>query len=457
MKSSLSKFTQSNFLKEAKILLLLATPIIIGQVGQNIIQLADTMIVGALGPIALGASAFAGSVFIVFLIFGMGILAPTTSLFAKIEGQKKHSEAGALLKHNFLVALGISAVLISILELFLIPRLDLFGQKPEILNASIAFIRILTWSIIPSMIYQAYKQFTDGIGQTKVGMTVMLTGVFVNIAGNYILIHGLYGFPKLGLNGSAWATLFARSLMALMMLSFIHLHPQFEKYLAAKWNWNFEKKMIHHILSLGIPTGLFYLFEVSAFSGAAVMIGWFGAIPLAAHQITISLASTSFLFTLGIGIAASIRVAFEIGKGDLTSARHAGFTAIQVGALYMSLCAIGFYTLRFWFPTFYVQDPEVIAWAARFFVVVAIFEIFDGIQAVSIGALRGLSDTKGPGFISFFAFWIMGIPIGYLLAFKADVGPVGIWWGLLIGLVFASILLSWRFHKLSMRPIKSDH
>jgi MATE family multidrug resistance protein len=458
MKSLLSKILNSKFFKESKVLLLLAAPIVIGQVGQNIIQLADTMIVGTLGSTALGASAFAGSVFIVFLIFGMGILAPTTALFARNEGQQKVSENGILLKHDLGVAFGISFLLIAFLNLLLIPHLDLFNQKPEIIELGLMFFKILTWSILPSMIYHAYKQFTDGIGKTKVGMIVMLIGVLINIAGNYILIHGLYGFPKLGLNGSAWATLFARSLMALLMFLYVHLHPHFSKYLEQKWSWTFDLSLIQQILSLGVPTGLFYLFQVGAFSGAAVMMGWFGAVPLAAHQIAISLASTSFLFTLGIGIAASIRVGFELGRGEFHLARYAGFTAMRVGAIYMSFCALGFYFLRFWFPTFYVSDPAVIDWAAKFFVVIAIFEVFDGVQAIAMGALRGFSDTKGPGIISFFAYWIMGLPVGYWLAFRFNAGPIGIWWGLLTGLVFASILLSWRFHKISLKniPIPAD-
>lgn len=237
------------------------------------------------------------------------------------------------------------------------------------------------------------------------------------------------------------------------MVLYVHFDLNFKKYLAEKWSLNFDVSILKKIFQLGVPTGLFYLFEVGAFSAAAVMMGWFGAVPLAAHQIAISLASTSFLFTLGIGIAASIRVGYEMGRGDHHQARHAGFTAIIVGGLYMSLCAVGFHVLRFWFPTFYVNDAQTIEWAAKFFVIIALFEIFDGVQVVSMGALRGYSDTKAPGFISFFAYWIMGLPGGYLLAFTLGAGPVGIWLGLLIGLVFAAFLLAWRYHKVSVvRP-----
>ncbi|MEK2645852.1 MATE family efflux transporter [Bdellovibrio sp. BCCA] len=446
--------SRSKFFHESKFLAKLAGPIVISQVGQNLITLADTIMVGSLGPLALGASAFAGSVFIVFLIFGLGMLAPLTALFARMQGQENYPYGGVLLRHSIAIALVVSGFVIGLLYI-LLPNLHLFGQTPEVLKLGSDFFEIIAWSVLPSLIYQTYKQFTDGIGKTKVSMYVMIFGVIFNIAGNYVLIHGYYGFPKLGLNGSAWATLMARTLMALAMIFYVHLHPHFKRYLAERWTHRFDRHLLKNIIRLGIPNGLTYLFEVGAFSSAAVMMGWFGATPLAAHQITISLASTSFLITLGVGIAASIRVGYELGRGDYSLARFAGFTAIKLGAAYMSLCALGFFFFRHWFPTFYVSDQDVIAWAAKFFVVVAIFEIFDGIQAVAIGALRGMSDTQWPSIIAFFAYWIMGLPLGYVLAFHLGVGPVGIWIGLLIGLIFASILLTWRFHILSRRYLKN--
>ncbi|QDK45920.1 MATE family efflux transporter [Bdellovibrio sp. ZAP7] len=446
------KFLRSETVHESKLLLKLAGPIIVGQLGQNLIQLADTLMVGHLGPVALGASAFASSVFIVFLIFGLGMLAPITAMFAHAQGQEDHPRGGVLLGHSLIVALGIGVIITAIL-LGLLPHLHIFGQRPEVLAEGSAFYKVITWSIVPSLIYQAYKQFTDGLGRTKVAMYVMLGGVVFNVAGNYLLINGYHGFPKMGLVGAAWASLGARILMMIVMIGYVHLHPQFKKYLTLPWIHSYDQQILKNIIRLGIPNGFTFFFEVGAFASCAVMMGWFGAIPLAAHQIALSLASTSFMVTLGIGIASSIRVGFELGRGDYKLARHAGFTAIILGGSYMSLCGLGFLVFRHWFPTFYVNDPDVIAWAAQFFVVVALFEIFDGVQAVAIGALRGMSDTQWPSVIAFFAYWIMGLPGGYLLAFHLGVGPIGIWIGLLIGLIFASILLTYRFHRLSKRFI----
>ncbi|WP_081111965.1 MATE family efflux transporter [Bdellovibrio bacteriovorus] len=445
--------SQSKFWHEGRLLAKLSGPIIVGQLGQNLIILADTIMVGSLGPLALGASAFAGSVFVVFLIFAFGVLAPITALIAKAEGQEDHPRGGVLLHHSVGIALGLSAFLVAVLYI-LMSQLHLLGQTKDVIDLALPFFEITIWSLLPSLLYQTYKQFTDGIGKTKVGMGVMIFGVVFNIAGNFVLINGYWGFPKLGLNGAAWATLMARTLMALAMIAFVHFHPMFKKYLTERWSHRFDRHLTKSLIRLGLPTGMTYIFEVGAFSAAAVMMGWFGSSPLAAHQITISLASMTFLVTIGVGIAASIRVGYEIGRDDRRQARFAGMTAIKIGATYMAVCGVLFMSLRWHLPKIYVTDPDVIAIAAGLFIIVALFQIFDGIQAVSIGALRGMSDTQIPGIIAFFAYWIIGLPTGYFLAFHAGVGPMGVWIGLLIALIIASSLLTLRFHILSNRYLK---
>lgn len=446
--------SQSKFITESKRTLKLAGPLIVGQVGQTLIGLADTIMVGTLGAVALGASAFAGSLFFVFLVFGMGLLAPLAALFARAQGQDDYPRGGVLLRHGLAITLGLSAFLIGVLYI-LLPRLDLLGQSPEVLAEAKPFFEIIIWSLLPSLIYQNYKQFTDGIGKTQISMWVMTFGVILNIVGNWLLIHGYYGFPKLGLVGSAVATLLARILMALSMMAYVHFAPSLKHYFVERWTHRFDHFLLKSIIRLGIPNGMTYLFEVAAFSSAAVMMGWFGATPLAAHQITISMASASFMVTVGIGIASSIRVGFELGRGDYSLARYAGLTSIRLAAIYMSACAIGYMILRHWIPTMYVEDVDVIELASKLFIVVALFQVFDGIQAVAIGALRGLSDTQWPSIIAFFAYWVLGLPAGYLLAFHLGVGPVGIWVGLLLGLVVASSLLTYRFHRLSQRFIRN--
>lgn len=393
---------------------------------------------------ALGASAFAGSVFVIFLVFGFGVLAPLAPLFAHIEGRGEHAKANELLKNTVLVTCLLGLLLILLLYV-LLPFLGYFGQTQEVLQSGRNFYLIITWSLLPALLFQVYRQFTDGIGETKVAMAAMFLGVMLNILGNALLI------PWFGLDGAAYSTLITRSLMALTLIIYIHKNPGFKKYLPRKWNFNFHLGTILHTLRLGLPNGLTFFFEVGAFASAAIMMGWFGTLPLAAHQIAISLASTTFLIALGLGIASSIRVGFEAGQGRHREARFAGFVSIRLGFFFMAICALGFYWLRFFLPLLYVHDPEVIHLAASFLGVVALFEVFDGVQAVAVGALRGLADTKWPSVLAFVAYWVLGLPLGYMMAFRWGVGPVAIWWGLLIGLVFISIFLTWRFHLLSRR------
>jgi MATE family multidrug resistance protein len=442
--------SKSKLAHETKLLAKLSGPIVVGQVGQNLINLADTLMVGALGALPLSASAFAGSIFIIALIAGMGIISPVTALFAKVQGQEDYPMGGVLLRHSMIVTLITSAVLIGILFAIL-PNLSLFGQTPEVLAEGRKFYEIIAWSVLPSLVYQCYKQFSDGIGRTKVGMTVMLLGVLLNVIGNYALIYGHWGAPALGLEGAGYSTLISRILMAISMMAYIHFNPAFTKYLQTRWIHRLDHHMLKNMLRLGLPNGLTYLFEVSAFSFAAIMMGWFGSMPLAAHQITISMASMTFLVSVGIGIASSIRVAYEWGRGDIVMARYAGFTSMKVGGVYSIICATLILILRNWLPTLYVKDVDVIELAAMLFVVVGIFQIADSIQAVAIGALRGLSDTAWPSAIAFISYWIVGLPGGYLLAFHMGMGPVGIWIGLLLGLTCTSILLPWRFHYLTNR------
>lgn len=442
------KWFQSNTWKESKKLSKLAGPIIVGQMGQNLIALADTVMLGAIGPVALGAAAFSGSVYIVFFIFGVGVLAPLTALYAKFQGQGQFKEAGRLLKHSHVLTLLIGVITSALLYLVYF-NLDLFGQTQEIHQAAQGFFEVMIWTVFPALFYQSYKQFADGIGRTHAGMYTMIFGVLLNVGLNYLLIFGKHGFPELGIMGAAYATLIARWVMAILMALYVHLSPPFRAYLKEGFKMPYAGLILKDISRLGVPNGFTLLFEVSAFASCSILMGWFGAIPLAAHQIALSLASTSFLVTMGIGIAASIRVGYELGARDMAAARFAGFTAIRIGTVYMFFCGLGFYFLRHWLPTLYISDVDVIVLTASFFIVVALFEVFDGVQAVAIGALRGLADTKIPSLIAFVAYWILGIPIGYFLAFHGGVGPVGIWVGLLIGLVVASGLLTFRFHLLT--------
>jgi MATE family multidrug resistance protein len=445
----LSRF---KFLTESRKTLKLAVPIIIGNVGHTIITLTDNIMVGRLGANSLGAAGFSGSLFYVFLLFGVGLLAPTAALFAQSHSREDHHEGGELLRHAVFAATLVSLILMLFLW-FTRPFMAYMGQTAEVVELSKSFSSFLIASLLPSLLYQAYKQFTDGIGKTTIGMYVMIAAILINIIGNYIFIHGLWGMPALGLNGSGLATLLSRSFMALVMMIYIHRHPEFQKYFAHRWRRLIHQGQLKKIFYLGLPNGFTYVFEVGAFSFSSIMMGWLGAAQLAAHQIALNLASISFLVTVGIGAAGTIRVSSEIGLKHPDKARYAGRVAMTLGAVYMLFSAFLVFNARQFLASIYTYDLQVIAFASTYLVVAAAFQFFDGIQAVAIGILRGFQDTTWPSVLALVAYWIIGLPIGYSLCFHLGLAGRGIWWGLFIGLLLIAIFLALRFERLSQRYI----
>lgn len=437
----------SKFTAESRKTLRLAVPIIIGNVGQTLITLTDTVMVGRLGADSLGAAGFSGSLFFVFMIFGIGVLAPMSALFAQTHSRHEHDEGGDLLRHSVFAASLISVATMTSLW-FLLPLMNHMGQAAEVVELSKDFAPYLIFSLWPSLLYQTYKQFTDGIGRVTVGMYVMILCVLLNILSNWIFIYGHWGFPAMGLKGSGLATLLCRSLMALMMMFYVHRHPEFKKYFAMRWRRHLHNGTLKKIFNLGLPNGLTYIFEVGAFTMSSVMMGWLGAAPLAAHQISLNLAFISFLVTVGIGAAGTIRVGHESGLQRFQEARYAGRVALILGAGYMLVSAFLVFNTREFLARIYTDDPQVIAYAASFLAVAAAFQFFDGIQAVAIGILRGLQDTRWPSILAFIAYWIIGLPIGYYLTFPLGWQGTGIWWGLFAGLTFTALFLTLRFERL---------
>lgn len=406
----------------------------------------DTLMVGRLGANSLAAAGFSGNLLFVFLLFGIGLLAPGAALVARSFGRREHVEIGELLRHTFWIAVSLSLLLMISLWAGA-PLLEHMGQTAEVAHLSKGFFAIIVASILPSLIYQAYKQFTDGLGRTSIGMYVAIAAVFLNVGLNAVLIYGVGPISGLGLNGSAIATLMCRILMALAMMFYVHRSTHFSAYLQPLFARSFQRVRFQYLLQIGLPNGLTYVFEVGAFTLSSVMMGWLGAAPLAAHQIALNLASISFLVTVGIGVASSIRVGFELGQHRPQQARFAGRTAIALGAGYMLVSAVIVYFARGWLASVYTHDTMVIGYAVSFLGIAAAFQFFDGIQAVAVGALRGLQDIRWPSILAFVAYWVVGLPLGYYLAFHQDQQGTGIWWGLFTGLGLTAIFLTVRFER----------
>lgn len=431
----------------------LAIPVIIGQVGHMMMGVVDSLMVGQVGATPLAASAIGHSLFILFLIFGIGVSLAISPLVAMMIGANRHEETGKIFRHGMLVNI-ILGVILSIATFFGADVLLYLDQPAEVAGQAVMYMQILTLSIIPVMIFQTYRQYIEGMSVMKPAMVITLLANIVNIFVNWVLIFGNLGAPALGLAGAGWATFSTRMLMALSLALYVTYHSRFTSWDTSLKFKTFDRDVIRKILKIGVPGGVQYLFEVGAFTAATVIIGWLGTVQLAAHQIAINLASLSFMFALGISSAASIRVGNAVGRGNVSAIRNAGFSAIILAAIVMGSFGISFILLRNQLPALYIQDPAVIDVAAALLVIAAIFQLSDGTQAVGIGALRGIADTRVPMYITFIAYWVIGIPVGSLLGFGFDYGVEGIWVGLLGALTASAIMLTWRFNIKSRQPVK---
>jgi len=408
----------------------------------------DSLMVGKLGAAPLAASALGGSSAFIVLIIGIGVSYAVTPLVAIAVGAGRFEDCGIYFRQSLLVN-SILSIIIAVIIYFAADLIKYFDQPVEVQNQAVDYMRIIGLSSIPLLLFQTYKQFIEGLSIMRPAMIITLIANLVNVFANWLLIYGNLGFPALGLNGAGWATFASRAFMALALMGFVMNNKFFKKYDVSfhfkSINWTVIKK----ILSLGLPSGIQYFFEVGAFSFAVVMVGWLGTKQLAAHQIAINLASISFMAVLGISVAGSIRVGNAVGMKEITETRRAGFTAILLGASTMLGAGIIFILFRNYLPTLYVNDEVVISYASSLLIIAALFQLSDGTQAVGIGVLRGLTDVKIPTAITFIAYWIVGLPVGYFLGFTLELGVQGVWIGLLLGLTTSAILLTLRFNSRS--------
>lgn len=431
----------------------LAYPVIIGQLGIIMMGVVDSIMVGKLGAAPLAAASLGNGMTFLILIIGIGLSLAVTPLVAIAVGAGKFEDCGIYFRQSLLVN-SIFSIIISLLIFFGADLIKYFDQPLEVQRQAVSYMRILGLSSVPLLLFQTYKQFIEGLSVMRPAMIITLTANIINAFVNWVLIFGNLGFPALELDGAGWATFASRLFMALALMGYVMNNKFFKQYDVSFHFKSINWKVIKKILSLGLPSGVQYFFEVGAFSFAVIMVGWLGTKQLAAHQIAINLASISFMAVLGISVAGSIRVGNAVGMKDIDETRRAGFTASIMGAAIMLVSGIVFIVFRNFLPTLYVSDQVVINYASSLLIIAALFQLSDGIQAVGIGILRGLTDVKIPTAITFIAYWIVGLPVGYLLGFYFELGVQGVWIGLLLGLTTSAILLTLRFNSRSKQVIK---
>lgn len=457
-------------LQEIRRTLVLAVPIIIGQVAVHSLHLVDTAMIGRVGVTEVAAAAYAGSLFGLPLMFGFGLCTALTILVAQAFGARNLQGAKRVLRQGLVLSLLYGLLAFGLVVATQPLWFHRLGQPPDVAAAASPYFALLMAAMPTILIYQTLKHFCEAQDRPWLPLLWLMGAVVLNVLLNWVLIFGKLGFPALGLVGAGWATFIAR---LVSLLGFWWYLARRTNLLPGPWGlrtWKLQPQLVRQYLWIGIPIGFQIAFEVSAFNFAAIMMGWIGTTSLAAHQIAINLAAFTFMLPLGLSFAVSIRVGQAVGARDWARARTSGLSNFALAATFMALMGVGFLLGRHFLPTLFlgahVADAgAVIALAATFLVVAALFQVGDGIQIVATGALRGLKDIRVPTALVFFAFWVVSLPLGFFLAFEipfggrtlgAGLGGMGIWLGLAIGICVNAGILTLRFH-LICRPDKNLH
>jgi MATE family multidrug resistance protein len=434
--------------REARATLLLAIPITIGQVSQMLMGITDAAMVGRVGTVPLAASAFGIGVFNIFFIIGVGLLTPVSVFASRARGAGRHDEAGEYLRHGLLLAF-VSGAAEIVLILFLGMHLTWFGQPPEVLAAVNPFFMLIGFSLLPTLAYLALRQFAESMGRPWVPVLIILCSVALNAVLNWIFIYGHLGMPALGLAGSGISTLISRIAGSAAIFAWLRLDPAMRSAWPRRWFAPVSRERLRRMMSVGLPASGCLLFESGAFASATVMMGWLGAVALAAHQIALNCAALTFMVALGISMAVGMRTSAAVGAGEHSRLRPIWVGGAAMGAALGVLVTTAFLAFGREISAFFIKDPRVISVSTSLLVVAAVFQIVDGNQVINSAALRGITDVKVPALITFVAYWLIALPVGYLLGIRWGYGPAGIWSGLAAGLAAAAIMLGFRFYRRS--------
>ncbi len=436
------------WIHELRPTLALALPIMLGQVSQMLMGITDSMMIGRVGTVELAAASFTGAVFGVIFIGSIGLLQPGSVLVARAQGAGSPAEAGVWLRHARWLAWVAGLALAGTMALGL-SAADRFGQPAEVVAAMGPFYVLIAASLLPSMLFQADRQFSEAMGRPWDPLLIMLGGALLNVGLNWVFIFGRLGFPALGLTGAGVATLLARCAVVAALRWRLRRVAAFAVAVEAARAARITRGRAREMLALGVPMGAALFFEGGAFSAAAVMAGWLGTVSLAAHQIAISCAALTFMVPLGLSIALGMRTGEAVGAGRRDRVRPLAVGATVLACATAALSTLAFVLAGDRVAAAFTPDGAVVALAARVLVVAAVFQLFDGLQVVFAGALRGLTDVRAPLAASFVAYWLLALPAGWWFGVRGGAGLEGIWGALAAGLACAAALLGWRLRTLT--------
>ena len=455
----LSKF--SKYTREFKYNIKLAYPVMIGMLGHTFVQFVDNVMVGQLGTAELAAISLGNSFVFIGMSIGIGFSQAITPLIAEADGAKKDKDISGIFEHSFLICITLGIVLF--LLVFLNRNLLYSMNQPiEVVELASPYLFWVSFSLISIVTFQSFRQFADGLSFTRAAMYSTLVGNVINIILNFVLIFGFWIFPKLGVEGAAIGTLISRLCMLTFIIFYLKLHVKLSKYIIRFFPTKVEIERVKKILYLGLPSALHSFFEVAFFISAVWMSGFIGKNSQAANQIALNLSSMTYMVALGVGVAAMIRVGNQRGMMNYRKLREVAISTLLLIIIIDIFFCLIFLIFNDLLPLLYL-DPsdssnlndvnEVLTIASKLLIVAGVFQLFDGIQAVVLGALRGMQDVNKPAIIIFFSYGILGFPISYFLGFYTSLAIVGIWIGLLSGLFFSSLFLFLRFNYLSKKII----
>ena len=455
----LSKF--STYTREFKYNIKLAYPVMIGMLGHTFVQFVDNVMVGQLGTAELAAISLGNSFVFIAMSIGIGFSQAITPLIAEADGAKKDKDISGIFEHSFLICiiLGIVLFLLVFLNRNLLYSMN---QPVEVVELASPYLFWVSFSLISIVTFQSFRQFADGLSFTRAAMYSTLVGNTINVILNFVLIFGFWIFPKLGVEGAAIGTLISRLCMLTFIIFYLKLHKKLSKYIKRFFPTKVEIERVKKILYLGLPSALHSFFEVAFFISAVWMSGFIGKNSQAANQIALNLSSMTYMVALGVGVAAMIRVGNQRGMMNYRKLREVAISTLLLIIIIDFFFCLIFLIFNDLLPLLYL-DPsnpsnlndvnEVLTIASKLLIVAGVFQLFDGIQAVVLGALRGMQDVNKPAIIIFFSYGILGFPISYFLGFHTSLAIVGIWIGLLSGLFFSSLFLFLRFNYLSKKII----
>ena len=447
------------YTKEFSYNLKLAYPVIIGMIGHTLVGFVDNAMVGQLGTSELAAISLGNSFVFLAMAFGIGFSTAITPLIAESDAKKNKSNTKSILSNGILVCIFLGAVLM-IIVLIAKPIIYYMGQSEEVVNLAYPYITLVAISLFPLIIFQSFKQFSDGLSFTKIAMISTVIANLINVVINYILIYGKFGFPKLELVGAGIGTLISRFIMVLIIIYLIKSNPKINQYLDNLFSLKYSSIITKKIINLGYPSALQMMFEVGFFISGIWVCGIIGINYQAANQIALNLSSLTFMVALGLSVAATIRIGNQKGLNDYKNLKRIAISIFLITILIELIFALIFIIFSDLLPWLYLENNnnfdvlETVSLASKLLIIVALFQIFDGIQIVAQGALRGIQDVKIPSMICFLSYIIFGVPIMIYLGLYTDLKATGVWIGFLIGLMIASILLSIRFFNKCNNEIK---